>query len=59
MRGVVTSHTGLGPIEVNKEFEAGKISEYADGTMNNWIHHVEYVLPQVREILSYTTNHSN
>lgn len=38
---------GPGPIEVNKEFEIGKISEYADGSMNNWVHHVQYILPQV------------
>jgi radial spoke head protein 4A len=39
---------GPGPIEVNKEFEVGKISEFADGSMNNWVHHVSYVLPQGR-----------
>ena len=38
---------GPGPIEVNNDFEINKISEYADGSMNNWTHHVEYILPQV------------
>ena len=26
----------------------GKLSEYADGSMNNWSHHIQYILPQVR-----------
>ena len=34
-------------IEVNKEFEIAKITEYADGSMNNWVHHSQYILPQV------------
>ncbi len=41
------SYKGPGPIEVNKEFEISKTSEYADGSMNNWSHHVQYILPQV------------
>lgn len=39
---------GPGPIEVNNDFEINKISEYTDGLMNNWTHHVEYILPQGR-----------
>ena len=34
-------------IEVNKEFEIAKITEYADGSMTNWVHHSQYILPQV------------
>ena len=44
---IVIINTGSGVIEVNKEFEITKISEYADGSMNNWVHHVQYILPQV------------
>ena len=40
-------YVGPKPIEVNQEFEMGKLSEYADGSMNNWSHHIQYILPQV------------
>ena len=48
---------GPGPIEVNKEFEVGKMAEYADGTMNSWVHHVQYILPQVHAHYMYCHIH--
>ena len=45
---LVLSLIGSEVIEQNKEFEITKISEYADGTMGNWSHHVTYILPQVQ-----------
>lgn len=46
-------YVGPKPIEVNQEFEMGKLSEYADGSMNNWSHHVQYILPQVSRGVTY------
>lgn len=31
---------------MNEEFEMQKISEYVDP--ENWVHHIPYILPQVR-----------
>ena len=32
---------------VNQEFEGLTINEMADPSCANWVHHVQYVLPQV------------
>ena len=39
---------------VNQEFEGLAINEMADPSCANWVHHVQYVLPQVCVI--YTLN---
>lgn len=32
---------------LNTEFEGINVQELADPTMNNWVHHVQHILPQV------------
>ena len=34
---------------VNQEFEGLSVNELADPSCANWVHHVQYILPQVRE----------
>lgn len=44
---LLVSAAGQGAIEVNKEFEITKISDFADDSLSSWVHHVSYILPQV------------
>ena len=32
---------------VNAEFEGLRAAELVDDSLNNWCHHVQYILPQV------------
>ena len=38
---------------VNQEFEGLTINDMTDLSCSNWVHHVQYILPQV-QLLIYT-----
>ena len=53
--GSMYMYAAPGVMEVNKEFEP-KISEFAEDS--NWVHHVPYILPQVRQTHRQTDTHT-
>jgi hypothetical protein len=34
----------------NPEFEGLSVGELIDASLTNWVHHIQYILPQVRAI---------
>lgn len=38
---------------INPEFEGLSVSELIDPSFSNWVHHIQYVLPQVSTLQDY------
>ena len=42
---------------INPEFEGLSVSELIDPSFSNWVHHIQYVLPQVSTLQDYRVGH--
>lgn len=42
---------------LNVDFEGVSVRELADPSLHNWVHHVQYVLPQVGTTADCSTNY--
>ena len=49
--------SGRDSFVVNQEFEGLTINDMTDLSCSNWVHHVQYILPQVQLQLIYTITH--